>query len=400
SSASSGETAATESFLDLRGLRLRRGQPELCDAVQSFPGFSQLLDVQGEVLRNLEGALGVRPAQTKHTDGEGVLTLQSLQPGSAVNLFRSYRNGPRPTATAPEQRQAAAVPAAAPDAAAPDAAGPSPSSAPLPPPPPLRTMTQIFARYRTPDGTMRVYSKTTASTPDRWPTPQLDIEIGGTEQSLIFYVAMAPRAPLTTDLPYLAHYYDQPPPPPPAVHEEPPAAARPRQDGEPSSSSANASSGGGSGGGGASGLPSFKQLEAEARKEQGFTPFVSPSLWVRAMAVGALCFSVAWQGGRDAGVMEAVRRYTTTLTDIWLAHLIADARNCAAGSAGPVASPDGCWPDPPAALLLAQRRQAAQVLRNHVRHDPLTPLLYPVYGEPQVTKWIKTVAGEEAQPAH
>ncbi|PNH07690.1 hypothetical protein TSOC_005820, partial [Tetrabaena socialis] len=339
---------SVERLDDLCGLLLRRGQPQLRGAVESFPGYSQLLGVQGEVLGRVVAALGVQPAQAKHTDGEGVLTLQSLQPGAAAILLRSYR-----------------APAAA-------------ATAGLPAPPALRTMTQSFAHYGMPDGSVRIYSKTSISPPVFWPTPQLDIEIGGTEQSLILYAALAPRSALSTDLPYLHRYYDQPPP-----------AVQQQQDGGHTGSSNN-NSNGGSGSGSGSDLPSFKQLEAEARKEEGFTPFVSPSLWVRAMAVGALCFTVPWQGGRDAGVMEAVRRYSTTLTDIWLAHLLADARTYA-GSDEPAS--DG-GPDPSGQR--ARWRQAAEVLRNHVRHDPMTSLLYPVYGEPQVVKLIETVAGDLA----
>ncbi|PNH07674.1 hypothetical protein TSOC_005816 [Tetrabaena socialis] len=371
---------------DLRALLLRRGPPELRDAIQSLPGFSQLLGVQGEVLRRVAAALGVRPARMKHTDGEGVLALQSLQPGAAAILLRSYRT--------PPAAAAAAAAAVAPEPAAPTAAAaPQPAAAPaaaaaasLPAPPPLHSMAQSVACYSMPDEPVRVVLTTTVSPPDDWPTPQLDIEVGGTEESLVFYAGMSPRSALSTDLPYLHRYYVQPPH---AVQHTPAVQPQQQDDGEPHVSSSSGK-GGDTGGRSGGGLPSFKQLEAEARKEQGFTPFVSRSLWVRAIAAGALCFAVPWQGGQDPQAMEAVRRYTTTLTDIWLAHLLADAR-IYAGSGEPAL--DG---GPDASGQRARWRQASEVLRNYVRHDPVTSLLYPVYGERQVLQIIETVAGEEA----
>ncbi|KAG2500562.1 hypothetical protein HYH03_001333 [Edaphochlamys debaryana] len=356
-----------------------------------FPGFSQLVELQAEVLQRLEGALGVAPAQTKHTDEHGIMRLQSLRPGAAVNLFRSYRV-PSPAASG---------------------AGASTPAARVTP---IRTMTQLFSRYVTPDGVARIYTKTTTSTPDHWPTPQLDVEIGGTEQQLIFYVGLGPKAPISSDLPYLDLYYNRPPPPPPS-----PAS--------PSSSPSDAAPPA------APPLPSFKAVEAEARAQPGFTPFVSPSLWVRALAAGALCFTVAWDGGRDAAAMERVRRYALAVAEIWLAFVAADAAGAGGGAAdadvstvGAAATTggDGSVSDGGAAsggggggqaaaggwalaardgaaggggggdaFVREQWRRGGVSLRNHVRHDPMTPLLYPVFGEDGVTQWIEMVAGDE-----
>ncbi|KAG2426954.1 hypothetical protein HXX76_012739 [Chlamydomonas incerta] len=375
----------------LHALVGEHGQPQLVSAMEEFPGLSELVGLQAEVLGRLERALGVAPAQTKHTDASGVLKCQSLNPpGAAANLFRSYRT-PRASPTSPT----------------------SPIPASTPTPPRLRTMTQAVSTYTMPlpgGGSLRrIYTKTTASPPDGWPTPQLDVEIGGTAAELIFYVALGPKASLTHDLAYLDKYYNQPPP----LQEAAPGQEPPQQQ-----------------------LPSFKALEAEARKTPGFSPFVSPSLWVRAQAAGALCFNVAWgpaaaagaadadagagaaasaAGGADANAaaMAAMRRYTLTLVDIWLAHLLADAAADAAAAAGAAASMDGAaegdegttdgekeeagsWRGGGDAWEREGWRRAGRVLRNHMRYDPLTPMLYPVFGEAQVTAWMETVAGEEA----
>ncbi|KXZ43104.1 hypothetical protein GPECTOR_102g57 [Gonium pectorale] len=432
----------------LRQLLLSQGQPALAGALEEVPGFACLVDLQGEVLEALRAALGVAPARTRHTDSAGLLKLQSLEPGLACDLFRSYRTKP----TAPTHSSSSSTSTAAAAAIDPAVATPAAAVAATPSPQ-LRTMTQIFGRYRTPDGAVRVYTKTTASPPDEWPTPQLDVEIGGTEASLIVYVALAPKASLLADLAYLDHYYLQPPPPLPAAPLLASHSLPQDQAGAPAATNASAASaaggaagaggsqdGGAHGGGGVEPRPpSFRELENEARKQPGFAPFVSPSLWVRAAAVGGLCFSVEWDGGRDPRVVALLRRYVTAVTRIWIAHLLADAANAGGGlphahgaggqrqrqrqrqqqqqqggpgaqpTAVPAADVSGGWADAGLAAggelaarrgtdpwVVEQWRRSGVVLRNYVRHDPLTPLLYPVFGEDQVTKWIETVSGEEA----
>ena len=359
---------------------------------------------------------------TPTQDASGILKCQSLNPpGAAANLFRSYRTPRTPSST----------PSATPSPASPSAA------------PPLRTMTQAVSTFTMPlpgGGSMRrIYTKTTASPPDGWPTPQLDVEVGGTDTELIFYVALGPKASLTHDLDYLDKYYNKPPPPTPEAAGSS-SGGRPGQEQQQQQQQQQSPQ---------QQLPSFKALEAEARQTPGFSPFVSPSLWVRAQAAGALCFNVAWgpaaAGATSAGTaattagaaaatagtaagagatadaanaaaaaMAAMRRYTLTLVDIWLAHLLADAAAHAAGAAGAAALVDGAegeaggrqrskegeegggWGGGGDAWEQEGWRRAGRVLRNHMRYDPLTPMLYPVFGEAQVTAWMETVAGEEA----
>ncbi len=79
-----------------------------------------------------------------------------------------------------------------------------------------------------------------------------------------------------------------------------------------------------------------------------------------------------------------MRSHVLCLTDIWLAHMAHDT------------SPEGAAADARelSPALLEEVRRASAVLRNYVRHDPLTPLLLPVFGKAGVDAWIETMAGE------
>ncbi|KAG2501450.1 hypothetical protein HYH03_001231 [Edaphochlamys debaryana] len=312
-----------------------------------------LVRIHDEVLAKLESSLGVRPAQTKRSDADGVLALSSIQPGVASVLFRSYRNPPPPSS----------------------------STSALPTPPPLRSAYQVAARYRLPDGSVRIYTKTSAAPLDDWPTPQLDIELGGDAKELIFYVGLGPRS-FTADFPYVEHYMHRPPPPHPLG-----TGTNGTNDGSASAP--------------APAPRSLLAIEAEAQAQPGFSPFVSPSMWVRGLSASALCFTVAWDAGRDAAAMAAVRSYAHAVTDTWLAHLMADAQTLAAVRNGTADANSGgkAVPPPPAAAaasdpwVVEQWRRAAAALRESKRNDPATPMMVPVFGQEQVDKWVELSSG-------
>jgi hypothetical protein len=234
---------------------------------------------------------------------------------------------------------------------------------------------------------------------------QLDLEICRWGPDLLLYLGMAPKTNLGTDTAYLDRYYNQPPPPAasatgtaPAVPAAAAPAAAPQTSTVHSSSAAGSSNGtdgseapplaaaagaqGGGAGGGAAAtcsggppppLPSFKQLEAEARSQPGFTPFVSPSLWVRAMSATAITVTVPWEDYlTDPRVAQLLTRYTLGLTDVWLGHLAADA---AAG--GPAAAGGDPW-------VAEQWRRAGEAHRNYMWNDPGTVMLLKTFGEEQV----------------
>ena len=96
-------------------------------------------------------------------------------------------------------------------------------------------------------------------------------------------------------------------------------------------------------------------------------------------AIGVLRAGQAQEEG-----LAAVRSHVLCLTDIWLAHMAHDTSPAAEASDRQLLSP----------ALLEELRHASGVLRNYVRHDPLTPMLLPVFGEAGVNAWIETMAGE------
>lgn len=314
---------------------MAQGQPELCNAIRSFPGFGHIVQTQQLVLERVAQQLAVQPSRTRHTGDDGVLLLNSLQPGKSSVYFRSYRA------------------------------------------PHVPVMTQAFSTFEATPGVRRTYSKTGICTAADALTPHLDIEIGGNDKEISFYAGLSHKLSLASHLDYLDRYYNTTPP-----------AAAPTRSSQPGFAAGAAT--GGSGGSSSSGsqLPSFKELEAEAACTPGYSRFVSPSLWVRAMCAGALAFRVRIDGAAghaEHEALAAVRRHSLCLTDIWLAHMAHDTSPEAAGAEAAELSP----------ALLAELRHASRTLLNYVRHDPLTPLLLPVFGEAGVDAWIETMAGEQ-----
>lgn len=313
----------------LRHLLDERGAPIFQASLQD-PVYNRVLETQSAVLERLENTLGVKPTKGRHTDADGVLTVDSLEPGRAAFLLRTYSS---PATITTSQAS-----------------------------PHLPHMCQSFSRFSMPNGATFMYSKTTACPPDEWPTPQLDIEMGSFGPDLLCFVGMAPRASITTDLKYLNRYYNQPPPTAPTASTNGGQEASQPQ------------------------LLSFKQLDAELRAGGSgvtLTPSISPSLWIRSCATTALFFSVPWATATaDPLVMDEVRRYVLAMTDTWLGHVAADAE--AGGAAAAAADP---W-------VKEQWRRTGEFMRNYVRHDPMTPLLVPLLGQDAVTRMIETVAGE------
>ena len=69
---------------------LEGGQPELQAAVRTWRAFTHVVETQQLVLQRVSSRLQVTPARRRHTDSSGVLLLNSLQPGKACGLVRTY----------------------------------------------------------------------------------------------------------------------------------------------------------------------------------------------------------------------------------------------------------------------------------------------------------------------